>query len=165
MIIHPDYWSDKTKHGNAYDLALIQMDKVKAWLLLSMVHIFKSGCLLRPCSWEGWRHPYSPNLPPSLWTRRLENDQVGLLQQGFTTNFIESVLLLWKEEWFLFLVIHLSLVHDIHSLRRRQKKEWKHCFIELASWDGELRMVHMCIEVSKKVPTWTWVRRLLHGSE
>ena len=28
VIIHPDYWSDKTKHGNSYDLALIQMDQV-----------------------------------------------------------------------------------------------------------------------------------------
>jgi len=27
VIIHPDYWSDKTKHGNSYDLALIQMDQ------------------------------------------------------------------------------------------------------------------------------------------
>ena len=28
IIIHPDYWSDKTKHGNSYDLALIKLDKV-----------------------------------------------------------------------------------------------------------------------------------------
>ena len=28
IIIHPDYWSDKTKHGNSYDLALIKMDQV-----------------------------------------------------------------------------------------------------------------------------------------
>ena len=28
IIIHPDYWEDKTKHGQAYDLALIKTYQV-----------------------------------------------------------------------------------------------------------------------------------------
>ena len=48
MIIHPDYWSDKTKHGNPYDLALIQMDKVKtvSSILGSFHRMFTPAALL-----------------------------------------------------------------------------------------------------------------------
>ena len=28
IIVHPDYWEDKTKHGQSYDLALIHTTKV-----------------------------------------------------------------------------------------------------------------------------------------
>ena len=28
IIVHPDYWEDKTKHGQSYDLALIRTTKV-----------------------------------------------------------------------------------------------------------------------------------------
>ena len=28
IIIHPDYWEDKTKHGNSYDIALVRTNKV-----------------------------------------------------------------------------------------------------------------------------------------
>ena len=41
VIIHPDYWSDKSKHGNAYDLALIEMDRVathSSSYLSSLIH-------------------------------------------------------------------------------------------------------------------------------
>jgi hypothetical protein len=27
IVIHPDYWSDKTKHGNSFDLALVKTDR------------------------------------------------------------------------------------------------------------------------------------------
>ena len=28
IVVHPDFWSDKTKHGNSYDLALVKTSEV-----------------------------------------------------------------------------------------------------------------------------------------
>ena len=68
VIIHPDYWSDKTKHGNPYDLALIQMDKVKAVssILGSFHRMFTPAALLSRTVWPSYTQ--SVSLPLDRWT-------------------------------------------------------------------------------------------------
>ena len=41
VVIHPDFWADKTKHGNAYDIALVKTDKVGRRRVVSIVKVIE----------------------------------------------------------------------------------------------------------------------------